>query len=182
MGLSNSPVRLGIFPAAASTPMGFFNQRFEALFSLRWSPGLCGLLHSPAIPPGLSMRECGAAGSASHHFVGYATCSLACPIQQSATLLGPPAAALPQVLSTWLPVSASPTSLDEYFFFISLVVGLQFSVSSGCFLFLNCCPSFDCGRRHSVSTYTSILAGSRVSLFLISMSLAIFCLVVCFVD
>ena len=28
----NSPVRLGISPAAASTPMGVFNQRFEALF------------------------------------------------------------------------------------------------------------------------------------------------------
>ena len=27
-----SPVRLGVSPAAASTPMGVFNQRFEALF------------------------------------------------------------------------------------------------------------------------------------------------------
>ena len=28
----NSPVRLGVSPAAASTPMGVFTQRFEALF------------------------------------------------------------------------------------------------------------------------------------------------------
>ena len=45
----------------------------------------------------------------------------------------------------WLPVSAPPTGLDECFFFISLVVRLhtvQFSVSSGCFLFLNLLLSF----------------------------------------
>ena len=28
----NSPVRLGVSPAAAPTPTGVFNQRFEALF------------------------------------------------------------------------------------------------------------------------------------------------------
>ena len=83
---------------------------------------------SPAVPSGLSMRECGAAGSAPHHLVGSASCSLACPVPQSATLLGPPASTLPQVLSTRLPVSAPPTSLDECFFFISLVVRLPYSL------------------------------------------------------
>ena len=29
---TNSPVRLGVSPAAAATPMGVFNQKFEALF------------------------------------------------------------------------------------------------------------------------------------------------------
>ena len=38
----------------------------------------------------------------------------------------PPAAALLQVLSTWLPISAPHTSLDECFLFISLVVGLPY--------------------------------------------------------
>ena len=38
-----------------------------------------------------------------------------------------------------LPISAPPTSLDECFFFNSFV---QFSVSSGCFLFLNLLLSF----------------------------------------
>ena len=44
---TTSPVRLGVSPAAAPTPTGVFNQRFEALFLLCWSPGLRGLLHSP---------------------------------------------------------------------------------------------------------------------------------------
>ena len=62
-----------------------------------------------------------------------------------------------------LPISAPPSGLDECFFFISLVVRLPYS-SVLCqfwlfFLFLNCfCSSFGCGKRHSVSTYASILA------------------------
>ena len=115
-----SPVRLGVSLAAASTPTGVFNQRFEGLIPPRWSPGLHGLLRSPTIPPSLSMRECGAAGSASHHLVGSASCSLACPVPQSATLLGLPAPTLPRVLS------APPTGLDECLFFISLVLVSDF--------------------------------------------------------
>ena len=42
--------------------------------------------------------------------------------------LGPPAATLLRVLSSWLPVSAPPTGLDECFFFNSLVVGLPYSL------------------------------------------------------
>ena len=81
--------------------MGDFNQRFEALFPPRWSPGLrsllCSLLFIPVYlcvsvgpqgatrhsacpvlrpsesgPLGLSVRQCGAAGSASGH--------TACPV------------------------------------------------------------------------------------------------------
>ena len=40
----------------------------------------------------------------------------------------PPAASLLQVLSSRLPVSAPPTGLGECFFFISLVVGLPYSL------------------------------------------------------
>ena len=47
VSLRTSPVRLGVSPAAAPTPTGLFNQRFEALFPPRWSPGLRGLLCSP---------------------------------------------------------------------------------------------------------------------------------------
>ena len=82
---------------------------------------------SPAVPPCLCMCECGAMGSASHHLVGSARCSLACPASQSATLLGLPATALPRVLSTLASHLAPPTGLDECFFFISLVVGLPCS-------------------------------------------------------
>ena len=80
-----------------------------------------GLLSSPAVPPGLSTRECGTVGSAS--------CRTACPIApQSTTSLGLPAFALPRVLSARLPISAPPTGLDECFFFTSLVVGLPYSL------------------------------------------------------
>ena len=146
-------------------PTGVFNQRFEALFPQRWSPGLCGLFHSPAITPSLSMCECGAAGAASHHLVWSVSCSQACPIPQSATLLGLPAPALPRVLSApaarllppLLPVWLDVSSLSPWLWVFHTV---WFSVSSGCFLFLNCCcPPFGCARRHSVSTYSSYLAG-----------------------
>ena len=60
------------------------------------------------------MRKCGV--------TGFASCSLACPVPQSTTLLGPPVPALPRVLSARLPISAPPTGLDECFF-NSLVVG-----------------------------------------------------------
>ena len=116
----NCPVRLGVSPTAASTPTGVCSQRFEASFP-RWSPGLRGLFCSHAVPPGLSMCECGAAGSASYHLVGSASCHLACPLPQPATSLGLPAASLPHVLS------APPTHLEECFFFISLGVGLPYS-------------------------------------------------------
>ena len=87
----NSLVRLGISPADSSTPMGVFNQRFEALFpctgALRSAslPAVCPvylctnvgpwgatcrfacpvLHHSESGPLSLSVRECVAAGSAS---------------------------------------------------------------------------------------------------------------------
>ena len=123
-------------------PQVFSNQWFEALF-----------------PPALEVWVVwSVAGSTS--------CSFAHPAPQSATSLGPPAPALLRVLSAPLPVSAAPTSLDECFFFNSLVVGLPYS-SVFCqfllFLFLKCCcPSFGCARRHSVSTYASIMAGSQI--------------------
>ena len=123
---------------------------------------MCSLLRSPTVPPGLSVRECGAARSAS--------CSLACPIHStirhlagSASLhlagspLHPGCASLP-LLPVWINVSSLSPWLSDFHV-------VRFSVSSGCFLFLNCCCSFGCARRHSVSTYASILAGSSHSLF-----------------
>ena len=129
---------LGVSPAAASTPTGVFNQRFEALFPRTGALGcvvyfapppffpvyLCVnvepwgatrrsacpvLRHSESGLLGLSVRECGAAGSASGQ--------TACPVSPTLRESSPP----------WLPVSAPPTSLDECFFFISLVVRLPCS-------------------------------------------------------
>ena len=120
-------MRLGVSPSGASTPTGVFNQRCEALFPRAGALGCAVCFAPPAVPPSLSMCKCRAAGSASHLLVGSATCSLACPVPQSATLLGPPAAALLRVLVALAVSTAPPTGLDECFFFISLVVGPPYS-------------------------------------------------------
>ena len=96
---TTSPVRLGVSPAAAPTPTGVFNQRFEALFpsagtlgySVCFAPppfvpvylcvsvGLQGathcsacpvLHHSESGPLGLTVCECGSTGSASGQTAG----------------------------------------------------------------------------------------------------------------
>ena len=56
-----SPVRLGVSPAAAPTPMGVFNQRFEALFPCARALG-CMVCFAPHRLSCLSMHECGATG------------------------------------------------------------------------------------------------------------------------
>ena len=139
---TNSPVRLGVSPAAASTPTGVFNQRFEALFP--WAGALgCTVYHlvhqllphwpaetSPTPlhnPPPCWVRQ-------------------PPPCHESS----PPGCPSPPLLPVWMNVfSLSPWLSDFH--------TVQFSVSSGCFFVVNCCsPSFGCVRRHSVSTYTSI--------------------------
>ena len=129
------------------------------------------LFYFPAFPPGLSMDEYGAAGSASGR--------TACPVlPQSATSLVPPhhcKSSPPRLpVSTPLPVWMNVSSLTPW---LSDFHTVLFSVSSGCFLFLNCCPSFGCGRRHSVSTYSSILAGTPMlsfSMFVSSFPISFF--------
>ena len=61
---TTSPVRLGVSPAAAPTPMGVFTQRFEALFPRAGALGF-KVCFAPRVRLGLSVHECGAAGSAS---------------------------------------------------------------------------------------------------------------------
>ena len=58
---TTSPVRLGVSPAAAPTPRGTFNQRFEALFPGAGALG-CTVCFTPHRLSGLSVGECGAAG------------------------------------------------------------------------------------------------------------------------
>ena len=98
-------------------------------------PVLC---HSESGPLGLSVRECGAAGSAS----GQTTSPVHPTLRRSRSRHGP------RVLSTPVPISTPPTSLDICSFFIYLVsdfLAVRFSVSYGC------------ARRRSVSTYATIL-------------------------
>ena len=58
---TTSPVRLGVSPVAAPTPMGVFNQRFEALFPCAGALG-CAVCFAPRCLSGLSVCKCGAAG------------------------------------------------------------------------------------------------------------------------
>ena len=151
-----SPVRLQVSPTAATTPTGVFNHRFEALFPCTGTLG-CEVCSPPQVFLLVYL----------HMIVGQA-------VPPAGASRCPPATALPtQVLqllpcceySPRLPISAPPTCLGECFFFNSLVVWLhtvRFSVSYGCFLFLNLlCPPFGCVRRHSVSTNAFILARSQ---------------------
>ena len=116
---TNSPVRLGVSPAAASTPTGVLNQWFEALFPRAGALGceVCGWVYQ--LLPHCQLQLC-PPHSTIHRLTGSASHCLAHP--------NPPTAALPQVLSTQLPISAPPTSLDECFFFISLVIRLPYSL------------------------------------------------------
>ena len=78
------------------------------------------LFHSPAIHLGLSMHEFGAAGSDS--------CCTDCPIRSTIRHLPGSASCIAAESSPLrLPISVPPTSLDECFFFISLVVRLPCS-------------------------------------------------------
>ena len=133
-----SPVRLGVSPAAAPTPMGVFNQRFEALFPRVGALGYV-VCFAPCRLSSFSVGECGVAGSAS----GQTACPFRPTLRQSRSLHGNssplrPGCPSPPLLPVWMNV----------YFFISLVLdflAVRFSVSSGC------------ARRRSVSTYTTIL-------------------------
>ena len=148
---TNSPVRLWVSLAAA-TLTGFFIQWFWGFISLHWTLGFCSLSHSPIVPPSLSAHECGT--------------------------LGPPAAALP-VRPLRLAAHLHPSYQSGWMcLFNSLVVGLSYSsIFCQLWLFLNsCCPSFGCARRHSVSTYSSIFAGSLLFLCMVDITV---CMCVC---
>ena len=94
-----------------------------------------GLFRSPAVPPGLSMCECGVCWlqpglprSTIHHLAGSTSrCFSSSPLH-----LGCPP---PPLLPVWMNVSSLTPWLSDFH-------AVQFSVSSGCFLFLNFLLSF----------------------------------------
>ena len=117
---TNSPVRLGVSPAATSTPTGVFNQMFEALFPRAGALG-CEVCFAP--PPFLPVYLCVNVGPRGL----LAAAALPAPFHNPPPrwVHQPPPyreSSLPQ-----LPISAPPTGLDECFFFISLVVELPYS-------------------------------------------------------
>ena len=116
----NSPVMLGVHPTSTSTPMGVFNQRFEALFPCTGALD-CTVCFAP--PPFFPVYL--------HANVGpWGLLDEAWP----APFHNPPPhwvhQRLPSCKSSLpqLPISTPPTGLDECFFFISLVVGLPYSL------------------------------------------------------
>ena len=134
---------LGVSPAAASTPTGVFSQWFEALFPRAGALGHT-VCFSP--PPFLLVYLLANVG-----LQGPPPTVLFC--RESS----PPSRASPPLLPVWMNVSSLTPWLSDFH-------TVQFSVSSGCFLFLNCCcPSIGCARSHNVSTYSSILAGRTKS-------------------
>ena len=99
---TTSPVRLGVSPAAAPTPMGVFNQRFAWV---AWSASL------PAVCP---VYLCANVGPQ-----GLLVVTLPAPFVPQSTVSVPPRP--PKSSPARLPVSAPPTGLHECLFFISLV-------------------------------------------------------------
>ena len=91
-----SPVRLGVSPAAAPTPTGVFNQRFEALFP---RAGALGYAVCSAPLPFLQVylfANVGLQGLPATTLWGLPAAAWpASFVPQSATSLGPPAATLP---------------------------------------------------------------------------------------
>ena len=102
-------MRLGVSPDT-STPTGISVRGFEALFPH------AGTLHCiVCLAPQLFLSV-------------YLHTNVGPPSLQATTSPSPSAAALPEVLSARLPISAPPTGLDECFFFNSLVVRLPYSL------------------------------------------------------
>ena len=104
---TTSPVRLGVSPAAAPTPTGSFNQRFEALFPCTGTLG-CVVCFAPCHS---SVFIC-----ANVRLQGLLVVRLPALFVSHSASLGPAMAT--RVFSTPVPVSPPPrpTSLDIWFF------------------------------------------------------------------
>ena len=101
---TTSPVRLGVSPAAAPTPRGVFNQRFEALLPRAGALGYT-VCFAPRCLSSLSVHECGATGSAS----GQTACPVRPTCRQSGSLhshVSPlcPGCPSPPLLPVWMNV------------------------------------------------------------------------------
>ena len=148
MGLSNKfSCEAGSFSCCCLNPTGVFNQWFEALFPHLGTVG-CMVCHP--VHQLLSGRLAAAFPTPLHNPPPHWVCQPPPCLKSSV-----PGCPSPPLLPVWMVVSSLSLWLSDFH-------TVRFSVSSGC-LFLNCCcPSFGCVRRHRVSTYDSILAGSHL--------------------
>ena len=110
----NSPVRLGVSPAAASTPTGVFSQRFEALFPHAGTLG-CVVCLAPQLFLPVYL-----------HVSGTAQVRQPPPCPKSS----PPGCPSPPFLPVWMSVSSLTPWLSDFH-------TVRFSGSSGYILFLN---------------------------------------------
>ena len=111
VGLSNDlSCEAGSLSCCRPNPHGCFQSKVWGFISPCWSPGLHGLFCSPTICPSLSMRECGAAGSAS----GQTACPVGPTLRQSRSCHGNASPLRPSYWSGWM------------FLFYLLGVGLPF--------------------------------------------------------
>ena len=141
-------MRLGVF-SHHRNPCRFLQPEGLRLYFPRWSMG-CTISLAPQLFLPVYLHAC--VGSLS-----LPATTLPASVHQL-----PPC---PESSPPLLIVSASPTTLNECFFFNSWVSNfhtVRFPGSSGYFLFLNLLLSFfSLGEEASISTYTSILAKSN---------------------
>ena len=118
---ANSPVRLGVSPAA-TTPTGLHSHRFWGFLFQCWNPGFRGPPRSPAVPPGLSTSKCGI------------TQSIPCHVSS------PPWLPISALLPVWMNVSLNPWLSDFHisifwqfwlFFVFKFVVVILLVVQGG---------------------------------------------------
>ena len=132
MGLSNKfSHEAGGFSHCCLNPTGVFSQRFEALFPRAGALG-CVVCYASRRLSGLSVRECGALGSAS----GQSACPF---LRQSGSRHGHASplhssCQSPPLLPVWMNVSSLTSWLSDF--------AVRFSCSSGYFLFSNLLLSF----------------------------------------
>ena len=117
---TTSPVRLGVSSAAAPTPTGVVNQRFEALFPRSGALGY-SVCFAPRLSSGLSVRECGTSGSAS----GQTACPVRPPLRQSQSRHGNASPLRPGC-----PYPPLPVWMNVYFLFPWCRTSLPFDFPS----------------------------------------------------
>ena len=150
-------MRLGVSPTAASTPTGVFNQRFEALFPQAGALG-CAVCFTPQpfllvyLWVNVGTRGLLAVALPARSFHNLSPVQVRQPLHCRDPLRPGCPSSLPLLL-VWMNVSSLSPWLSDFH-----TVG--FFCQFWLFLFLNCCFPFGSVRRHSVSTYISILAGS----------------------
>ena len=125
----NSPVRLGISPTAAPTPTSVFSQRFEALFPWAGTLGCEVCLALQLFLPVYLHLNVGPPSTPADFWPT--------PVSSRHLATGPlhPGCLSPPLLPVWMTVSSLTPWLSDFH-------TVQFSVSSGYFLFLNLLPFF----------------------------------------